>query len=277
MNDRDALHAAVLDRPDDDTPRLALADWYDDHGDAARAEFIRIGIETARTTAHCYHDLTQPPDCPVCALHLRAADLARMPVPTADRTDHRCAWEAWAGLPGFACLNLMGDRSADGIDSRLRERGRPPGRYFRFGRGFVDEVRLPLAAFVGHPYHESTGSRPGLVRELFAAHPITRVVLTDVEPWTTGAANVTDGDPEHGWSWWRASAWLPGRTADDRGYLPDDLFDMMARMYPGRVLIDGGPPSNQHVGFPSAAAALDALSAACVAYARREAAKPAPA
>jgi uncharacterized protein (TIGR02996 family) len=36
---------ALLDdakaHPDDDTPRLVLADWLDDHGESARAEFIR--------------------------------------------------------------------------------------------------------------------------------------------------------------------------------------------------------------------------------------------
>src|SRR5262249_20269221 len=33
---------AVLDAPDDDAPRLIYADWLDDHGDPARAEFIRL-------------------------------------------------------------------------------------------------------------------------------------------------------------------------------------------------------------------------------------------
>ena len=38
-------------------------------------------------------------------------------------------------------------------------------------RGFVDEVRLPAAAFT-----------EDFARELFARHPVTRVVLTDREP-----------------------------------------------------------------------------------------------
>jgi uncharacterized protein (TIGR02996 family) len=32
----------VCDHPDDDAPRLVFADWLDDHGDHARAEFIRL-------------------------------------------------------------------------------------------------------------------------------------------------------------------------------------------------------------------------------------------
>jgi uncharacterized protein (TIGR02996 family) len=44
----DGLLAAVRAEPDDDTPRLVLADWLDEHGDCARAEFIRVQCELAR-------------------------------------------------------------------------------------------------------------------------------------------------------------------------------------------------------------------------------------
>ncbi|HUR55777.1 MAG TPA: TIGR02996 domain-containing protein [Gemmataceae bacterium] len=36
------LYRAVLDHPDEDTPRLMYADWLDENGDPARAEFIRL-------------------------------------------------------------------------------------------------------------------------------------------------------------------------------------------------------------------------------------------
>lgn len=51
MDDRRALMAAVIANPDEDTPRLALADWLQEHGDKhdrARAEFIRLQVEAAR-------------------------------------------------------------------------------------------------------------------------------------------------------------------------------------------------------------------------------------
>ncbi len=38
----------ILDRPEDDAPRLVYADWLDEHGEAGRAEFIRVGCERAR-------------------------------------------------------------------------------------------------------------------------------------------------------------------------------------------------------------------------------------
>jgi uncharacterized protein (TIGR02996 family) len=43
-----ALFQEVLDRPDDDVPRLVYADWLDDHGDAERADFIRTQCALAR-------------------------------------------------------------------------------------------------------------------------------------------------------------------------------------------------------------------------------------
>jgi uncharacterized protein (TIGR02996 family) len=52
MSDRDALLAAICAEPEDDTPRLAYADWLDENAasdaDSARAEFIRVQCEEAR-------------------------------------------------------------------------------------------------------------------------------------------------------------------------------------------------------------------------------------
>ncbi len=49
MEERDALLAAILATPDIDTPRLAFADWLQEHGDDARAEFIRVQVAIAQT------------------------------------------------------------------------------------------------------------------------------------------------------------------------------------------------------------------------------------
>ncbi len=38
---------AIAAAPDDDTPRLVYADWLDEHGNAARAEFIRTQVRLA--------------------------------------------------------------------------------------------------------------------------------------------------------------------------------------------------------------------------------------
>ena len=54
MNEREALLAAAIADPDDDTPRLVLADWLEEHGDEhdrARAEYIRIQCELGRLSS----------------------------------------------------------------------------------------------------------------------------------------------------------------------------------------------------------------------------------
>jgi uncharacterized protein (TIGR02996 family) len=43
-----AFLEAIRDAPEDDTPRLVFADWLEDHGDPARATFIRVQCELAR-------------------------------------------------------------------------------------------------------------------------------------------------------------------------------------------------------------------------------------
>jgi uncharacterized protein (TIGR02996 family) len=48
MSDHDALVQAILHAPDDDAPRLVYADWLDEHGDADRADFIRVQCRMAR-------------------------------------------------------------------------------------------------------------------------------------------------------------------------------------------------------------------------------------
>jgi uncharacterized protein (TIGR02996 family) len=53
MDDRRALMAAIIANPEEDTPRLALADWLQEHGDKhdqARAEFILLQVAEENET-----------------------------------------------------------------------------------------------------------------------------------------------------------------------------------------------------------------------------------
>src|SRR2546430_569314 len=45
MSDRLAFLRAIRANPDDDTARLAFADWLDEHDEPDRAEFVRVQIE----------------------------------------------------------------------------------------------------------------------------------------------------------------------------------------------------------------------------------------
>jgi uncharacterized protein (TIGR02996 family) len=46
--DWSAFLRSIIDRPDDDLPRLVAADWLDEHGDPERAEFVRVQCELAK-------------------------------------------------------------------------------------------------------------------------------------------------------------------------------------------------------------------------------------
>jgi uncharacterized protein (TIGR02996 family) len=47
MDQREAFLQAIVESPADDLPRLVYADWLEEHGEADRAEFIRVQIELA--------------------------------------------------------------------------------------------------------------------------------------------------------------------------------------------------------------------------------------
>lgn len=48
MSDRAAFISAILADLAADTPRLVFADWLQEYGEEARAEFIRCQIEAAK-------------------------------------------------------------------------------------------------------------------------------------------------------------------------------------------------------------------------------------
>jgi uncharacterized protein (TIGR02996 family) len=49
MTERESLVAAIATRPGDDDSRRVFADWLDDHGEHARADFVRASVEAAHT------------------------------------------------------------------------------------------------------------------------------------------------------------------------------------------------------------------------------------
>src|SRR5262245_23510597 len=82
MSNETAFLSAILDAPDDDVPRLVFADWLDDNGDSARAEFIRAQVRLERLPEY---------DPERFELEERSLDLL---------AEHRAEW--LAGLPAWA-------------------------------------------------------------------------------------------------------------------------------------------------------------------------------
>ena len=107
-----------------------------------------------------------------------------------------------------------------------------------YRRGFVDEVRLPAAAFT-----------EDFARKLFARHPVTRVVLTDREPttWLHG-----------GWTWISTATRWQVNNRNRRAFLRPELMEHLPAPWP----------------CATADEAVAALSDACVAWGRSLAGLP---
>src|SRR5262249_52097078 len=52
MSEQAGLLRALCEHPADDAPRLVYADWLDDHGQAAQADYIRSQIAPAQVPEH---------------------------------------------------------------------------------------------------------------------------------------------------------------------------------------------------------------------------------
>ncbi len=109
--DREGLLRAVCENPDDDLPRLILADWLEDHGGGDRAEWIRHALRYPARQWTCEED----------------------------------------GDVGLFCGDDYGrcqtcaDMEADGWPAALLGAGR-----YLWRRGFVESVSAPLAILEAH-------------------------------------------------------------------------------------------------------------------------------
>jgi uncharacterized protein (TIGR02996 family) len=172
----------VRDQPDDDTPRLILADWLEENGLAERAEFVRVQCQMTRA----------------------AAAWGRKDSPTWNRFDQRLGREVADLDPEYAALHARarallaehGARWADGLPAPVLggpEQWPTVGTWTVFDRGMPtfyvkweneqpdphealdglwEASRKP--AFVARACHATEPPRPQ--RCIKSAPPLTEVV-----------------------------------------------------------------------------------------------------
>jgi uncharacterized protein (TIGR02996 family) len=133
MSDQAALLQAILDNPEDDLPRLALADWLEENGGTeqlARADLIRTEIELERLLASSPERYT---------LEAGARETLRQ----------------------VSGVFRMGGRLSTALEARDTELIRRYGPHWAgacarspfhhgFRRGFVDEIRTTGVNFIRH-------------------------------------------------------------------------------------------------------------------------------
>lgn len=160
-DDRQALLNAIIAKPEDDAPRLAYADWLDEHDQPERAEFIRVEVERAHTGLIRCVEPHKPSlfgcgKCNFCKLEIKSEDC-------------HCTQEIWREIAN-GLENTFGGYAHTSRDP-VHGNGFPetwPCVFTR--RGFVDEIHCTLADWMQHG--------PAIVTK----HPVTRVTLTDREP-----------------------------------------------------------------------------------------------
>lgn len=104
MTDLEALHRAVLEHPDDDTPRLISADALEESGETERAAFIRAQVAADRV-----------PDWDPVAIHFRLRELPAMggwPLDTLPELPPGLKWVEEPFRRGFPAAVEAGDGAA---------------------------------------------------------------------------------------------------------------------------------------------------------------------
>ncbi|MCE9560851.1 MAG: TIGR02996 domain-containing protein [Planctomycetes bacterium] len=127
MDEREALLTAIRATPEEETPRLVFADWLQEHGEDARAEFIRVQASLARTT---------PADPDWAGLRCREWELL---------IAHRAEWV----LERADAANALSNAWGWGLERLEHSQEIPQDHGFRkalnlwaFQRGFPDTLNL---------------------------------------------------------------------------------------------------------------------------------------
>jgi uncharacterized protein (TIGR02996 family) len=122
MTHDEAFLADIAEHPDEDAPRLVYADWLEDRGERARAEFVRLQCQLARLDRD---------DAQAASPRARAAELLR------------ANWEEWVGP-----LRRLVGPNASRWGERWLAGGFHPDGLWKFRRGFVDSLALDAETFI---------------------------------------------------------------------------------------------------------------------------------
>jgi uncharacterized protein (TIGR02996 family) len=195
--DLTALLRAVCEFPDDDTPRLVLADWLDEHDEHERAEFIRLQCELARTP-------TQEADYPRC---LRRDGDGLATGPPESRPCRACDATGKRDHKAYKRARRLIGRERELLTDERRHEWAP----LTWARGFPVAVRCRMEDVLREQYEGHAAGlaiMPGDVlnaREwvltpwaegIARAHPVTRWEIADRGP----AVVTVQGERFYGWN-----------------------------------------------------------------------------
>ena len=280
--------AAICANPEEDAPRLIFADYLEEQGETARADFIRVQCELAELDG----DGTQ---CPVCYWSIRQdgcqvgncsyrPDKHHYDYPGWSqrqkgyhelRQRERELWESqfqngeWVIMPELAGRDWHVCLPTDNLASAT-EAGLLPILVVR--RGFVAEIRCGIATLMGGPCQacdgvgildqvmnwcrcipcNGTGRIPGIGPTLVRQQPVVKVVITDKRPGREPGEYLAERYGRY--RWFKADHGI-GREME----LPAEVFELAC---PGDMPDDAAVPPPWW--FRTEQSAIDALSKACL-------------
>ncbi len=208
-----ALHRRILECPADDAPRLIISDWLEENGRDARAEFIRVQIELAKTPKVKY-----PAGTVICgsrpvSFARYATDYNHSLLPTSilqeDLPNPRYEELAEREETLFKSVPRLGVYDAAGkpllnLATHLMSHMMGTSGWAVLSRGFVSEVRLSMDDFLGVPHCKRCSGEgcsaygvaangpcvgqgvESLAKRIFESHPVEAVTLTDARIFWSG-------------------------------------------------------------------------------------------
>jgi len=275
-SDCDALLRAILEAPRDDAPRLVMADWLQEHarevecerceggtlsvweehshqfcpkcscsgrvsnGLAERAEFIRVGVELARTPDHEYGMITYEDSVyggTVTQSNVKYAD-RRLELEARSRGLLDTHGERWTMDD---LKKPCGYRNDDSFEVRLDRESGPS--WVEYSRGYISAITLSADDFERH------------AEAIFRRVPVERVTLSDKRPYWNGG----------GYCWYDHERGNHSQSVPATANIPRDLFNGLSRVK---------YQLNRWESFASEPVAHAALSAALVKVGRQRTGLP---
>ncbi len=217
------IMATILEQPQADGPRAALSDWLDEHGDTARAEFIRVQLKLS--------ELLQgwKPE------NLDCLDLYLDPDDADDQEWKHRVWALWkrerelldrhvgAWLPPIFA-STTGVASAPPPTSRRVRVYCSPSGWVEFRRGFIDLVHCT--------WYEWRHCHA----DFLAAAPITVVELEDFGPPGFGWAEPAMSQLLQQWYGRNLEFRVPPPVVQLPAAPPDDEFAEIRRQLEANIL-----------------------------------------
>jgi uncharacterized protein (TIGR02996 family) len=169
MTDRETFLRAICADPADDTARLVFADWLEEHGEAARGEFIRVEVALAHRIPEDEADGTRR-----AALFARRAELLNR---------HRREWlEPFVGYAKAASF----DRGF------VRELDVPAHAFLAHGEQWLAITPLTRVRFTTcHMWDEEVQRYTSQIETLFASPLLSRLEKIDLERNQVSAMELT--------------------------------------------------------------------------------------